>query len=280
MLLNSVQTLINNFNPKTESQMALTNYQVFFDFWIQLYIDIYDLFCLIVSQTGLRPIDKYLSSATSLSTNQQKISKTIKPNLNSIPQQNLMHQNTVANNKPSVHQSSTGLSVPSNLSENLNNQQKYQQIPEIIEPTPTPIPSTTLAPNAQQQQQQQYQPNEKQQAPPNYCANCCACEQSRTCCNKQGQNAAQMEELARKRNLEENEIVEKCKLMTQFVNIMIEFTNGVCEQLKTTQDLFTQAESFGEEANKFYKIVRYLTYQVSTNLKNHHDKKLIFFLYI
>ena len=59
--------------------------------------------------------------------------------------------------------------------------------------------------------------------------------------------------------------MEKAKAMTAIFQTMLEFTNGT-GALKTTQDLFTTAESFGDEANKFYKIVRYLTYQVSRRL--------------
>lgn len=235
MLLNAVQTLINHFNPKIDCEMLLTNYQVFFDFWIQLYIDIYDLFCLIVEQTGLRKSDKFYPPLPSNST---------VPINNSTIQQ----QPSAVNVKTTVQSTNSAHTVPSNIDTTTANQN--YKIPEIVEP----IAEEAIA----------NQPTIDKTVPSNYCANCCACERSRTCCcNRQSGNAmnpAQMAELARKR-LEENEIVEKCNTMTKLVQTMMEFTNGLGE-LKTTQDLFTHAENYGEEANKFYKIVRYLTYQV------------------
>lgn len=44
---------------------------------------------------------------------------------------------------------------------------------------------------------------------------------------------------------------------------MYQFTKGE-GRLNTTQDLFTQAEYFAEEANRLYKIVRQFSYQVNT----------------
>ena len=233
--------------------MSLTNYQVFFDFWIQLYIDIYDLFCLIAEQTGMRPSDKYLPAISS-----QQASSTV--NLGGVSQQpSIPPQLQLQAPTPPMHpaakpaavqSTNSGLPVPSTM--DTNNQIKFQ-IPEIVEPIadqPPPAPPSGYA---------------SKTTPSNYCANCCTCEQSRAnCCNRptNGLNPAQAEELARKRSLEENEIVEKAKTMTQIFQTMLEFTNGT-GTLKTTQDLFTTAESFGDEANKFYKIVRYLTYQVS-----------------
>ena len=59
----------------------------------------------------------------------------------------------------------------------------------------------------------------------------------------------------------DNDIVKRARAMTDMALSMYEFTRGAGE-LKTTQDLFTQAEFFAEEANKFYKVVRHFTYQV------------------
>lgn len=42
---------------------------------------------------------------------------------------------------------------------------------------------------------------------------------------------------------------------------MYQFTKGE-GALKTTQDLFTQAEYFAEEANRLYKVIRQFSYQV------------------
>lgn len=50
-------------------------------------------------------------------------------------------------------------------------------------------------------------------------------------------------------------------ILPQMAFSMYQFTRGEGD-LKTTQDLFTQAEFFAEEANKFYKVVRVFTYQV------------------
>lgn len=61
--------------------------------------------------------------------------------------------------------------------------------------------------------------------------------------------------------IEDNDIVRKAKAMSAMAMAMFQFTRGEGE-LKTTQDLFTQAEFFADEANKLYKIVRHFTYQV------------------
>lgn len=42
---------------------------------------------------------------------------------------------------------------------------------------------------------------------------------------------------------------------------MYQFTKGE-GTLNTTQDLFTQAEYFAEEANRLYKVIRQFSYQV------------------
>ncbi|XP_035214530.1 alpha-catulin-like [Stegodyphus dumicola] len=59
----------------------------------------------------------------------------------------------------------------------------------------------------------------------------------------------------------DNDIVRRAKTMSQMAFSMYQFTRGEGE-LKTTQDLFTQAEFFAEEANRFYKVVRHFSYQV------------------
>lgn len=46
---------------------------------------------------------------------------------------------------------------------------------------------------------------------------------------------------------------------------MYQFTRGE-GPLKTTQDLFTQAEYFAEEANRLYKVIRQFSYTVRTVL--------------
>ncbi|RWS29502.1 alpha-catulin-like protein [Leptotrombidium deliense] len=75
---------------------------------------------------------------------------------------------------------------------------------------------------------------------------------------------------------EDNDIVRRAKTMSQLAFLMYQFTRGEGE-LNTTQDLFTQAEFFAEEANKFYKVVRHFTYQVPSGplkkeLLEHLDK--------
>lgn len=57
---------------------------------------------------------------------------------------------------------------------------------------------------------------------------------------------------------------------------MYQFTKGE-GTLRTTQDLFTQAEYFAEEANRLYKVVRQFSYQVPAGapkkeLLEHLDK--------
>jgi hypothetical protein len=48
---------------------------------------------------------------------------------------------------------------------------------------------------------------------------------------------------------------------------MYQFTKGE-GSLRTTQDLFTQAEYFAEEANRLYKVVRQFSYQVGVEVKD------------
>lgn len=50
--------------------------------------------------------------------------------------------------------------------------------------------------------------------------------------------------------------------MSSMAFAMYQFTKGE-GRLNTTQDLFTQAEYFAEEANRLYKMVRQFSYQVS-----------------
>ncbi|XP_037068776.1 alpha-catulin-like [Pollicipes pollicipes] len=60
---------------------------------------------------------------------------------------------------------------------------------------------------------------------------------------------------------EDNDILRRAKAMSQMALGMYQFTRGD-GILKTTQDLFTQAEYFTEEANRLYKVVRQFSYQV------------------
>ncbi|CAG9768120.1 unnamed protein product [Ceutorhynchus assimilis] len=69
----------------------------------------------------------------------------------------------------------------------------------------------------------------------------------------QENNSAQMDE--------NNDIVKRAKNMSSMAFSMYQFTKGE-GPLKTTQDLFTQAEYFAEEANRLYKVIRQFSYQV------------------
>lgn len=60
---------------------------------------------------------------------------------------------------------------------------------------------------------------------------------------------------------ENNDIVKRAKNMSSMAFSMYQFTQGK-GTLRTTQDLFTQAEYFAEEANRLYKVVRQFSYQV------------------
>ena len=59
----------------------------------------------------------------------------------------------------------------------------------------------------------------------------------------------------------DNEILRRAKNMSEMAYVMFEFTRGD-GPLKTTQDLFTQAEFYAEEANRLYKVIRLFSYQV------------------
>ena len=61
---------------------------------------------------------------------------------------------------------------------------------------------------------------------------------------------------------ENNDIVKRARNMSSMAFSMYQFTRGE-GTLKTTQDLFTQAEYFAEEANRLYKVVRQFCYQVN-----------------
>lgn len=61
---------------------------------------------------------------------------------------------------------------------------------------------------------------------------------------------------------ENNDIVKRAKNMSSMAFLMYQFTKGD-GALRTTQDLFTQAEYFAEEANRLYKVVRQFSYQVN-----------------
>lgn len=62
---------------------------------------------------------------------------------------------------------------------------------------------------------------------------------------------------------EDNDIVRRAKNMSGMALSMYEFTKGDGgSSLRTTQDLFTQAEYLAEEANRLYKLVRQFSYQV------------------
>lgn len=61
----------------------------------------------------------------------------------------------------------------------------------------------------------------------------------------------------------DNDIIKRAKNLSAMAFLMYQFTKGN-GTLKTTQDLFTQAEYFAEEANRLYKILRQFSYQVNT----------------
>ncbi|XP_054277543.1 alpha-catulin isoform X2 [Macrosteles quadrilineatus] len=70
---------------------------------------------------------------------------------------------------------------------------------------------------------------------------------------------------------ENNDIVKRARNMSRMAFSMYQFTKGD-GPLKTTQDLFTQAEYFAEEANRLYKVVRQFSYQVPLGS---HKKELL-----
>ncbi|XP_075214953.1 alpha-catenin related [Lycorma delicatula] len=70
---------------------------------------------------------------------------------------------------------------------------------------------------------------------------------------------------------ENNDIVKRARNMSSMAFSMYQFTRGD-GPLKTTQDLFTQAEYFAEEANRLYKVVRQFSYQVPIGS---HKKELL-----
>uniref|UniRef100_A0A1I8QAV1 Alpha-catulin n=1 Tax=Stomoxys calcitrans TaxID=35570 RepID=A0A1I8QAV1_STOCA len=69
----------------------------------------------------------------------------------------------------------------------------------------------------------------------------------------------------------DNDIIKRAKNLSAMAFLMYQFTKGN-GSLKTTQDLFTQAEYFAEEANRLYKILRQFSYQVPASP---HKKDLL-----
>ncbi|XP_059095534.1 alpha-catulin-like isoform X1 [Tigriopus californicus] len=63
------------------------------------------------------------------------------------------------------------------------------------------------------------------------------------------------------KDVENNEIVKRAKKMASQSDEMYDFTIGF-GRVKTTQDLFTLAEKFAEEANLLYKVIRLFSYDV------------------
>jgi len=61
---------------------------------------------------------------------------------------------------------------------------------------------------------------------------------------------------------DDNDILKRAKNMSAMAFLMYQFTKG-SGSLRTTQDLFTQAEYFAEEANRLYKVLRHFSYQVT-----------------
>ncbi|XP_076372930.1 alpha-catulin-like [Tachypleus tridentatus] len=59
----------------------------------------------------------------------------------------------------------------------------------------------------------------------------------------------------------DSDIVRRAQGMSHMAFLVYQFTRGE-GYLKTTQDLFTQAELFAEEANRLYKEIRQFSYQV------------------
>lgn len=79
---------------------------------------------------------------------------------------------------------------------------------------------------------------------------------------------------------ENNDIVKRAKNMSAMAFSMYQFTKGE-GSLRTTQDLFTQAEYFAEEANRLYKVVRQFSYQVGVGIetKARRDWNMTFYVY-
>ncbi|XP_040563269.1 alpha-catulin [Lepeophtheirus salmonis] len=72
------------------------------------------------------------------------------------------------------------------------------------------------------------------------------------------------------KDVEKNEIINRSKKMASITKCMFNFTRGE-GKVKTTQDLFTQAEYFAEESNLLYKVIRIFSYDVPTG----EDKRVL-----
>ena len=70
---------------------------------------------------------------------------------------------------------------------------------------------------------------------------------------------------------EDNEILQRARGMLASAQAMHNFTLNSDGCIKTTQDFFTRAESFSEDSNKLYKLIRMFSYTVPTG----EDKRII-----
>ncbi len=64
------------------------------------------------------------------------------------------------------------------------------------------------------------------------------------------------------KDVDNNEIINRAKKMVGQARDMLDFTRSCSDKVRTTQDLFTLAEFFAQEANLLYKVIRLFSYDV------------------
>ncbi len=64
------------------------------------------------------------------------------------------------------------------------------------------------------------------------------------------------------KDVDNNEIINRAKKMVGQAKDMLDFTRSCSDKVRTTQDLFTLAEFFAQEANLLYKVIRLFSYDV------------------
>ncbi|XP_053213884.1 alpha-catulin-like isoform X2 [Panonychus citri] len=274
-ILNACLTLSNYPN----SRIAKDNLEVFLDFWITLYSDVHqyskdirDLSSGLESlsyyndSTRMTPLTGLSSSSSSTTTTATTTTTTTSSSLQSHNNNN----NCLNNNSNHVQWSSSVSPKSVNCSSQVAIQQQQHQ-------------------HQQQQQQQQqlaslqqqyHQPQQLQQSTSQLTNG--PLSSSATLVNGKPRvgsgdkihiTTSELKVISNGVEIDpekwstsdDNDVVRRAKAMVGMAISMYQFTFGEGE-LKTTQDLFTQAEFVAEEANKFYKIVRHFTYQVPSGL--------------
>jgi hypothetical protein len=271
-VVNACQSLC--FHPS--SKHALNNLEVLFDLWLSLYNEIHHLSCAVNDLLNISPVATSAAGVTPaglLPPARIQLPATIHPSSHNIPSsahypgihapQAYQKRVTIREEDPAFSSSIPSITVGQQLIPG-HHQQHY---PLDLRGSPLIPPLTPyIKPSL---------PHQQLEDPGHY-------GQPGGQATEEGDEIVGGEEASSGGQVwpdaKDNDIVKRAKAMSSMAFSMYQFTQGEGE-LKTTQDLFTQAELFADEANMFYKLVRHFTYQVSLSLpvnsiENGHDTHL------